>query len=199
MYFLDKRTLTIHSEDRNIDKFPDRSQFEVELPQDYLRVQSVKLVAYSLPLLDSSGNGGCGNGNSNGIGNGIAETDAIYLEIDGLNCIDELAPYQQTRWTQTTNGTNSTVNGAFFKVILANPNRYQWSDPTTNVYKWFNPPMERLRRMRLSWRTHSGQPVRFGENWNITLEISVLMPKASVGGGLDHCTVIASDTLERLS
>jgi hypothetical protein len=187
MYFLDKRTLTIHSEDRNADKFPDRSQFEVELPQDYLRVQSAKLVAYSLPPLVSDPS------------LSSADLTAIYLEMDGFNCIDELDPYRQTRWTQTTNGTNGTVNGAFFKVLLAQPTYVQWSDPTTNVYKWFSPPMERLRRLRLSWRTHSGQQVHFSGDWNITLELSVLVPKASVGGGLDQAVVIASDTLEKLS
>jgi len=44
-----KKIVSIHSEDRNISKFPLASQFEIELPEDLLNVESVKLVSWSFP------------------------------------------------------------------------------------------------------------------------------------------------------
>jgi len=45
-----KKTVSIHSEDRDILKYPLSSQFEFTLPQDYLNVQSVKLSSWSFPF-----------------------------------------------------------------------------------------------------------------------------------------------------
>ena len=46
-YLLEKKYVSICSEDRNIMKYPNPSTFEIELPQDYLNVQSVKLHSWS--------------------------------------------------------------------------------------------------------------------------------------------------------
>jgi len=48
-YFLEKKYISIHSGDRDIIKFPLASEFEIELPQDYLNVQSVQLTTWSFP------------------------------------------------------------------------------------------------------------------------------------------------------
>ena len=48
-YYVDKKFVSIHSEDRDILKYPISSEFEIELPQDYLNVQSVKLSTWSFP------------------------------------------------------------------------------------------------------------------------------------------------------
>ena len=48
-YFLEKKYVSIHSEDRDILKYTNSSEFEIELPQDYLNVQSVKLSTWSFP------------------------------------------------------------------------------------------------------------------------------------------------------
>lgn len=44
-----KKIVSIHSEDRNILKFPLASHFEIELPDDLLNIESVKLVSWSFP------------------------------------------------------------------------------------------------------------------------------------------------------
>lgn len=44
-----KKTVSIHSEDRDVLKYPLSSQFEITLPQDYLNVESVKLSSWTFP------------------------------------------------------------------------------------------------------------------------------------------------------
>lgn len=48
-YMLQYKYVTINSDDRDIVKFPNSSDFEIELPQDYVNVQTVKLSSYSFP------------------------------------------------------------------------------------------------------------------------------------------------------
>jgi hypothetical protein len=48
-YLLEQKVVSIHSEDRNITKFPSSSSFEIELPTDYLNVSSVMLGTYAFP------------------------------------------------------------------------------------------------------------------------------------------------------
>ena len=42
-YYFEKKYVSIHSEDRDVIKYRNPSSFEIELPQDYLNVQSVRL------------------------------------------------------------------------------------------------------------------------------------------------------------
>ena len=48
-YFLEKKFISIHSEDRDITKYPISSEFEILLPQEYLNVVSAKLSSWSFP------------------------------------------------------------------------------------------------------------------------------------------------------
>ena len=48
-YFLEKKYISIHSEDRDITKYPFSSEFEIFLPQEYLNVVSAKLSSWSFP------------------------------------------------------------------------------------------------------------------------------------------------------
>jgi hypothetical protein len=48
-YFVYKKYISIHSEDRDTCKYPNAAQFEIELPQDYLNVRSVKLSSWTFP------------------------------------------------------------------------------------------------------------------------------------------------------
>ena len=48
-YFYEKKYLSIHSEDRDISKYPNSSEFEIILPQEYLNVVSVRLASWSFP------------------------------------------------------------------------------------------------------------------------------------------------------
>ena len=44
-----KKYISIHSEDRDLTKYKNASSFEIELPQDYLNVQSVRLYSWTFP------------------------------------------------------------------------------------------------------------------------------------------------------
>lgn len=48
-YVLIEKYISIHSEDRDIVKYPDSSEFEIELPEDILNIASIKLVDWSFP------------------------------------------------------------------------------------------------------------------------------------------------------
>ena len=48
-FFLDRKLLTVHSQDRDISKWPSSSVFEIQLPEAYLNVQSIRLIEIKLP------------------------------------------------------------------------------------------------------------------------------------------------------
>jgi len=48
-YVYYKKYISIHSEDRDMSKYPNSSQFDIELPEDYLNVISVRLSDWSFP------------------------------------------------------------------------------------------------------------------------------------------------------
>jgi hypothetical protein len=48
-YFREKKYISIHSEDRDISKYPNSNEFEILLPQEYLNVVSAKLYSWAFP------------------------------------------------------------------------------------------------------------------------------------------------------
>jgi hypothetical protein len=48
-YIYYKKYVSIHSEDRDILKYPNPAEFEIELPEDLLNVVSLRLVSWSFP------------------------------------------------------------------------------------------------------------------------------------------------------
>ncbi len=48
-YVLDRKFVTIHSEDRDVKKWPNSNHFEIFLPQTYNNVQSLKLIECNFP------------------------------------------------------------------------------------------------------------------------------------------------------
>ena len=48
-YVLDRKLVTVHSEDRDVTKWPCSNHFEVTIPQDITNVQSMRLVEINLP------------------------------------------------------------------------------------------------------------------------------------------------------
>jgi hypothetical protein len=102
----------------------------------------------------------------------------FYMEIDGFNCIDETSPYNLSTFTSTTNETNGVVNAAFAKIPIPSTPITQWFDNTSNSYKWFNPPMEKIRRLKVKIRYHNGDIVYFGAfDFSFMLEFTQLDPQ----------------------
>jgi hypothetical protein len=48
-YFLEQKYISIHSGDRDVKKYPVSTEFEIELPEDYLNVQSLQLHSWNFP------------------------------------------------------------------------------------------------------------------------------------------------------
>ena len=98
----------------------------------------------------------------------------MYMEIDGLNNIDETSPYNISNFTLTTNKTNGIVNSAFAKIAVPTTPMSQWFDREALPYKLYLPPAERIRKLKIKLRYHNGQQVNFGVfNYAFTLEFSL--------------------------
>ena len=48
-YLLDRKLLTIHSEDRDYSKWPQANEFEIQCPQSYTNIQSMRLTEINFP------------------------------------------------------------------------------------------------------------------------------------------------------
>ena len=102
----------------------------------------------------------------------------MYLEIDGLNCIDETSPFNISDFTARTNETNGRVNSSFAKIPIPSTPVSQWFDDDQKPFKYFNPPAERIRKLKMKLRYHNGQNVDFGLfDWSIMLEFTILRPQ----------------------
>jgi len=98
----------------------------------------------------------------------------FYMELEGLNCIDETSPYNLTKFTKTSNETNGRVNSAFAKIAVPSTPISQWFDYDSAPYKLFMPPADRIRKLRVKLRYHNGQLVDFGTfDYTFTLEFLV--------------------------
>ena len=102
----------------------------------------------------------------------------FYMEISGLNSLDETSPYNLSRFTQTTNETNGVYKAAFAKIGVTTTPISQWYDVNTENITVFNPPMERIRRIQIVLRYHNGLLVDFGKfNYSFNLIFQTLRPQ----------------------
>ena len=103
---------------------------------------------------------------------------AFYMELDGMNCVDETMPFAISRFTMQTNETNGVVNSAFAKIPIPTTPLSQWFDNGMDSYMLYNPPAEKIRKLRLKLRYHNGAPVYFGSfDYSFSLEFNMLVPQ----------------------
>jgi len=103
----------------------------------------------------------------------------IYMEISGLNNSDETIPYSNNNFTRTTNETNGVVNSAFAKIAIQATPVSQWFGGGLPNYKWYYPPAERIRKIRVRLRYHNNSLVDFGKfEYSFTLAFSLLRPQS---------------------
>jgi hypothetical protein len=101
----------------------------------------------------------------------------FYLEMVKYNCLDETQPYYISNFTLTTNETLGIVNSAFAKIPIVSSPLSQYYDGPSHPYKFFDPPIERIRRLKFRLRYHSGELVNFGLfDFSFTLEFTTLLP-----------------------
>jgi hypothetical protein len=102
----------------------------------------------------------------------------IYMEIDGWNCIDETSPYNLSLYTSTNNQTNGIVNSSFAKIPVPTTPISQWFDNDMGPYKYWNPPAERISKIKVKFRYHNGVLVEFGQfEFSFMLELNLLKPQ----------------------
>jgi len=102
----------------------------------------------------------------------------FYMEIEGLNCIDETSPYNISEFTLKTNQTNGIVNSSFAKIAIPTTPISQWFDRDALPYKYYYPPAERMRKLKIRFRYHNGQTVQFGVfNYSFVLEFMLQSPQ----------------------
>ena len=102
----------------------------------------------------------------------------MYMEIEGQNCIDETQPFNVSKFTLTTNQTNGIVNSAFAKLSIPTTPLSQWFDRDAVPYKIYNPPAERMRRLKFKIRYHNGRIVNFGVfNYSFMIQFTLMVPQ----------------------
>jgi len=102
----------------------------------------------------------------------------FYMEIEGNNCMDETSPFNVSEFTLKTNQTNGIVDSAFAKIAVPTTPISQWFDRDSFPYKFYNPPAERMRRLKIKFRYHNGQAVEFGVfPFSFVIEFTLQMPQ----------------------
>jgi len=108
---------------------------------------------------------------------------SMFLDIDGLNCIDTTSIYNDNTFTRHTNLTNGVVNSSFARISIPEKmnNQYYFDDIGTGdgPYKLFNPPAERIRRLKVKLKFHNGQLVNFG-NFKYTFMLEFKLRKQHI-------------------
>ena len=102
----------------------------------------------------------------------------FYMELMAdnisLNNIDEIAPFNISTTSISTNATNGIVNSSFAKIAIPTIPISQWFDRDSDTYKYIDPPAQRLRNLKIRLRYHDGQLVQFGVfDYTFTLEFSI--------------------------
>jgi hypothetical protein len=109
----------------------------------------------------------------------------FYVDIDLLNNIDETCPFNVSEFTSSTNQTNGRVNSAFAKIPVPTTPISQWFDNECESYKLFDPPAERIRRLRLKIRYHNGNLVNFDSfQFSFCLQFTLFSPRKLLGYNL---------------
>jgi hypothetical protein len=102
----------------------------------------------------------------------------IYMELDKQNCIDETQPWNLSTFNLTTNKTNGIVNSSFAKIPVPSTPLSQWFDRDSIPYKYYYPPAQRIRKLKIKLRYHDGRLVDFGVfNYSFMLEFTLMVPQ----------------------
>jgi hypothetical protein len=101
----------------------------------------------------------------------------IYMEIEGLNNMDELVPYDKNQYTRTNSGNSGIVNSAFAKIPFNNQDSLTLPPFARIIYPnyyYFNPPAERIRKLKIKFRFHNNVLVNFnGGSYTFLLEFTL--------------------------
>jgi hypothetical protein len=112
----------------------------------------------------------------------IYQNISFYMDIQLLNCIDELAPYNISNFTIHNSQNNGLVNSAFAKISsqnFANDNLTNFFQYASAPFKYFDPPAERIRKLSIKIRNHDGTLLNFNNlPFTFTLEFGLMTNSA---------------------
>lgn len=104
--------------------------------------------------------------------------DSFYIEVYGYSCIDEMYPYSASKFTAQTNQTSGIINASLMKIpapVITNEINYTSGQVSSQFfpYRFFNPPVDRLRKLVVRLRYHNGSLVDL-DNFNYSFMIKIL-------------------------
>lgn len=103
----------------------------------------------------------------------ILGNSCMYMEVDLLNNMDEFVPFEQNAFTRSTNESCGIVNSAFAKIPIGPV--FGNDSPS---FKLFNPPAERISKLKFRFRYHNGLLVDFEKmNYTFVLEFILYRPQ----------------------
>jgi hypothetical protein len=112
----------------------------------------------------------------------IYQQIAFYIDIQLLNCMDEIAPYNISAFTLQNSQNNGIVNSSFAKITsqdFANNDLTNFFEYSSVPFKYFDPPAERIRKLSIKIRYHDGSLVNFNRlPYTFTLEFGLLANSA---------------------
>ena len=169
-YFLDSKIISIHSEDRDLRAWKNANHFEVELPDVIKNVQSIRLIDSYLPINNSDTDD---NTTSN-----RGQTH-VYIEIEKLNSIDELEPYPVNSNATKHNRMGGRKDSSFAIIPIApyqSDHQYSTDTGANTSLSYFNPPIEKISKLKFKFRYHNGNLVDFlDKEMHLTLEVNTLV------------------------
>lgn len=108
----------------------------------------------------------------------------IYMEVDKYNSYDELYPYSESTSSLYNNDYGARVNSAFAKIPLSKspepgniPSESIYDSRNSNLQNvsYFDPPLERVQKLKFKFRYHNGMLVDFKDQpFNFTVECNCL-------------------------
>ena len=102
----------------------------------------------------------------------LDENQFIYIEIDKLNNCDEIQPFKINKHTNTNNG----IMNSFFAKVPINKSEHNQSFSAKDIFleniSYFQPPIEKISKLKLKFRHHNGSLVNF-HNYNVSLMIEI--------------------------
>lgn len=102
--------------------------------------------------------------------------NTIYMELEKYNSMDELVPFPSGTSNLYNNKYNGKVDAAFAKIpIRLESTIYTFNnsnDDLDNV-SFYNPVIEKIRKLKFKFRYHDGVLVEFGKcNFSLTLQFN---------------------------
>ena len=168
-YFMDCKQFSIHSEDRDKTVWKNANHFEVQLPDVFKNIQSVSFKDSYLPVDNSQGSTFLEN----------RDQTHVYIELEKYNSIVELEPNPINTNATLRNRVGGRVNSSFAVVPIVpyrEDHSYTSDSGEYSSLSYFNPPIEKISKLKLKFRYHDGRLVNFGDKeLQVTLVFNMLV------------------------